>query len=249
MASVPFYLDWQFWSAVAALSALILSQLPPLKQILKKGRVTIEKHGTLFLSHSIGSPSAHVFVILKNIGNTTTSVQSIDFLVKRKNSDSFTLKGRGYQINPSDQQFTMLVPFEIPPNKTWSHTINFIEAWNRDSQKEYKNIYIKIRDSINKKAQTPPIEHGVQHEADPIAYENICKFFKKNFKWLDGEYECEILVKNKVGEVITKGSVLFTLFESESDDLKSWEADYKYGYGVHLPLSPNQMGVWVELSG
>jgi hypothetical protein len=248
MPSTPFYFDWQFWSAVAAFAALILSQLPPLKQILRKGIVTIEKYETLYLSHTIGSPSAHLFVILKNVGNTTINVQSISLSITRKNSNAFLLKGRGYQINPTDNQFVMLVPFEIAPNTTWAHTINFIDVWNRDSQKEYKNIYIKIRDSINEKNKIQPMVFGSQQEADLVAYENLCNFFKHNFKWLDGEYEAEILVKNKAGDIIAQDSVVFTLFESESDELKSWVADYKFGYGIHLPASQNQVGVWVNLS-
>lgn len=248
MSSTPFYFDWQFWSAVAAFAALILSQLPPLKQLFRKGRITIEKYETLFLCHTVGSPSAHLFVILKNIGNTKINVQSINLSVTRKNAAAFLLKGRGYQINPTDQQFVMLVPFEIEPNATWSHTINFMEIWNRDTQKEYKNIYTKIRESINEKNKLQSGTFLLQQECDSVAYNNICMFFERNFKWLDGEYEAEVVVNSKNGDVIAKDTFAFTLFESESDELKSWVADYKFGNGVYLPNSQNQVGVWVNLS-
>lgn len=248
MAPVPFYLDSQFWSAFAAIAALILSQFPPLKQFFKKGKLTIEKYGTLYLSHTIGSPSAHLFILLKNVGGTTVTVQSIDFSVTRKNSDSFLLNGRGYLSNPSDQQFTMLVPFEIVANQTWAHTINFIEPWNRASQKEYKGLYSQIRDSISGSHRLQTVLSEPRQEADAAVYEKLCQFFNKNFKWHEGEYEAEILVKNKAGEIIVKDSVAFTIFESESDELKSWVRDYKFGNGIHLPVSQNQVGVWVELS-
>ncbi len=248
MKEVPFYLDWQFWSTVAAFSALVLSQLPPLKLLFKKGVLTIEKHGTLFVHHTIGSPNMNLFVILKNIGGSNISVHSIDMNITRKNSDSFLLKGRGYAMNPSDYNFTMLTPFEVGPNKTWAHTINFSELWDRAKQKEYKAIYSNIRDTITEKNRVDPPGIGERHEADENDYKGICDLFEKNYKLIDGEYEAEILVKNKAGGIITRDLVKFTFFESELDELRLWLEDYKYGNSIHLPASLKQLGVFVELS-
>jgi hypothetical protein len=248
MKEVPFYLDWQFWSSVAAFAALVLSQLPPLKLLFKKGVLTIEKHRTLFVHHTIGSPNINLFIILKNIGGSNISVHSIDMNIIRKNSASFLLKGRGYAMNPSDYNFTMLTPFEVEPNQTWAHTIGFTEIWDRAEQKEYKAIYSNIRDTITEKNRIDPPGIGERHEADESDYINICGFFEKNYKWIDGEYEADILVKDKENKVIANDKVKFTFFESESDELKLWTEDYKYGSSIHLPASQKQLGVWVELS-
>lgn len=248
MKEVPFYLDWQFWSTALAFTALVLSQLPPVKLLFKKGVLSIEKHRTLFVTHSLGSPNINLFMILKNIGGSNINVHSIDMNITRKNSDSFLLKGRGYAMNPSDYNFTMLTPFEIEPNQTWAHTISFAELWDRAQQKEYRAIYSSIRDTITEKSRVNPPEIGERHEADENDYIKICKFFDKNFKWIDGEYEAEILVKNKENKIIARDQVKFTFFESESDELKLWVEDYKYGNSIHLPASQKQLGMWVELS-
>ncbi|WP_351008814.1 hypothetical protein [Shewanella sp. S1-58-MNA-CIBAN-0166] len=247
MKEIPFYLDWQFWSAVAAVAALVLSQLPPVKLLFKKGVLTIEKHGTIFIHHTIGSPNINLFVILKNIGGSSISVHSIDMNIIRKSSTSFLLKGRGYANNPSDYNFVMLTPFEIEPNQTWAHTISFVDLWNRAEQKEYKAIYSNIRDTITEKNRVDP-GYTKRHEADESDYIKICNFFEKNYKWIDGEYDAEILVKDKENNVIAKDKVKFTLFESESDELRLWVEDYKYGNSIHLPVSQKQYGVWVDLS-
>lgn len=245
MKDIPFYLDWQFWSAIAA---LVLSQFPPLKFWFKKGKITIEKYGTLFVTHSVGSPILHLFVILKNVGGSSINVHSIDMKIKRKNTSSFILRGRGYAMHPSDYNFTMFTPVEIRPDQTWAHTVSFNELWDRTKQKEYKAFYSNIRDVITEKNRVDPLGIGEKHEIDAIDYQKLCKFFDKNFKWFDGEYEAEILVKDKEDNVIAKDLVKFTLFESETDELNAWVEEYKYGNGIHLVNSQKQNGVSVDLS-
>ncbi|GGI81932.1 hypothetical protein GCM10007978_19630 [Shewanella hanedai] len=248
MKDVPLYLNWQFWSAATAFVALILSQLPPLKLLLKKGSLTIEKYGTLGISHSIGSPNVNLFVILKNIGGSSIGIHSIDMRIIRKNSAPFLLKGRGYALNPHDYNFTMFTPLEIGPNQTWAHTIGFSEPWDRTKQKEYKGLYANIRDTITDKHRETPLGIGERHEIDDDVYQNLCSFFDGNFQWTEGEYVAEILVKDKEDNIFAKDSVKFTVFESDSVELRTWTEDYKYGHGIHLPVSQKQTIVWVELS-
>ncbi|MUK42751.1 hypothetical protein GNP61_14430 [Aliivibrio fischeri] len=96
MEKVQWYLDWQFWSSIAAFLALILSQFPPLRVLLRKGKLTVEKYGMMYVSHGIGCPHANLFLIFKNEGGKTINVHSIDMVLTRKNANGFVLKGTGY---------------------------------------------------------------------------------------------------------------------------------------------------------
>lgn len=52
-AAAPLYLQWEFWSALVALAALILSQLPPLLVLFKGKRLRVEAAAQIIVGHRV----------------------------------------------------------------------------------------------------------------------------------------------------------------------------------------------------
>ncbi|MEZ9019855.1 hypothetical protein AB6E79_23315 [Vibrio lentus] len=248
MEEIEWYFDWQFWSSIVAFVALGLSQCPPLRVLLRKGKLTLEKYGMMYVYHGTGCPQTNFFLIFKNEGGKTINIHSMEMIVNRKDANGFVLKGTGYLVNQSDFNFVMLAPFDLASGDVWAHTIHFNEVWDRSTQRKYKYLHAKIRDTITEKNKNTPPELGKLNTANEEDIKSIEEFCNTQFKWEDGEYEMQILVKDKNNNILVSDSSRFTLFESDTDDLKAWAEDYKYGNSVHLPASPKQVGVWVNMS-
>ncbi|MUK42750.1 hypothetical protein GNP61_14425 [Aliivibrio fischeri] len=142
----------------------------------------------------------------------------------------------------------MLAPFDLESGSVWAHTICFNEVWDRSTQRKYKFLHAKIRDTITEKNKNNIPEAGKFHLADESDVATLEQFFKSQFKWEDGEYDIQILVKDKNEKIILSNASRFTLFESDTSDLKAWVEDYKYGNSIFLPASPKQVGIWVDLA-
>lgn len=91
MPSLPFYLDWQFWSAVVAAFALVLSQLPPVHVLLRRARLSCETYSRMHLTHKIGNPNAQWHLIIENAGGKAIRVKGIYLVFSREGGPSFEL--------------------------------------------------------------------------------------------------------------------------------------------------------------
>ena len=243
------YLDWQFWSTFVAFLALALSQLPPLKSLLKRGKVELKKHTAILIHHSVGTPNVNIFVSLKNVGGRTTDVGSLQIQLKRNGEALPLLLATGYFSDLNAQATTMFTPFELRTEESWAHTVNFHEKWNRTQQQEFRAISSKVRDTISEKLKRGPLPNGELHEANIEQVEQIHEQFVRNFQWLPGEYSGSINVLDQSDKLILSDELKFTLFESESSELKAGVDDYRYGYGIYLPVSQKQHGIWIDLVG
>ncbi|EOW9664389.1 hypothetical protein ACO14J_004523 [Vibrio parahaemolyticus] len=242
------YSDWQFWSAIAAFGALVLSQLPPLGALLKKGKLEVKKHTSVLVHHAIGTPNLNLYVSLKNIGGRTTNIEKIQIRLTRDGAEFPVLVGSGYYSDMTTQQLTMFTPIDLGSGEKWSHTVNFHEKWNRTQQQKFRAMSSKVRDTINGKFVLDPQPVGGRHQAEPEQIEEIQNQFNSNFKWLPGEYKGCLEVLDSVGNLLIVDEFKFTLFETESNELKAASNDYRFGYGVHLPISDKQFGLSIELT-
>ncbi|MEZ9740077.1 hypothetical protein AB4283_12810 [Vibrio splendidus] len=243
------YSDWQFWSTVVACLALVLSQLPPLKSLLKRGKVELKKHTSILIHHSIGTPNVNIFISLKNVGGRTLNVGALQIKLVRDGAELPLLLATGYFSEMNSQTTTMFTPFELGSGESWGHTTNFHEKWNRTQQQKFRAISSKVRDTISDKLKSGPLPTGELHEANLEQVEEIHSQFASNFKWLPGEYSGVISALDSSGNVIMTDEFKFTIFESESNELRAGVDDYRYGYGIYLPISQKQQGIWIELVG
>jgi hypothetical protein len=231
MPPVPFYADWQFWSAIAAIAALILSQVPPIHVLLRRAKLQCEAFTRLHITHKVGNPNAQWHLIVENTGGRAVRVKSISLTFSRVGDPSFTLPAQNYLRSPDATENVLLTPFRLGPGEEWAHVLSFFNLYTRDDEKKYRLLESKIRTDII--GQRELLENKANLcEAAPENVEPAMAFFNSHFKWEAGEYELVLAVETDPKETSLIRHYSFSLFESESAELRGYSEGYKHGDGV-----------------
>ena len=117
----PFYLDWQFWAAVVAVLALVLSQLPPVRLWFRPKRLEVEVHSRIQVTHKVGNPNVGIYVSVRNTGGRELRIRSLQISLTRDNAPLAVLSAQNYFESPSSQSSVLFVPFSLKPGETWAH--------------------------------------------------------------------------------------------------------------------------------
>jgi hypothetical protein len=240
-------MDAKVWSAIAAWIALFLSLKPYLRALFRKGKIEISKHTSVCITHMIGTPNLSMYVSLKNIGGRTAHIKKIQIHLTRDGDELPILIGTGYFSDKLTQQLTMFTPIDLGSGEKWAHTVSFHEKWSRTQQQTFRALSSKVRDTINSKRFHEP-EHVGHHQAEDEQVKEIQDQFNSNFKWLNGEYKGHLVVLDSDDKPLIKDEFKFTIFETESDQLRDACYDYRFGFGVYLPPSHKQSGLIIELT-
>jgi hypothetical protein len=100
----------------------------------------------------------------------------------------------------------------------------------------------RLRTDIQEKRTAQP---DVLAEADPNIVAPLLEFFEEKFVWSLGEYEVSIEVN---ADRLTKTKRFrFTIFESESEELRALTNQYKFGAGVYWHRQDIPQSLWLEL--
>ncbi len=245
MNQTPFYSDWQFWSAVAAVTALLLSQLPPVHVLLRRAKIRCEAFSRMLITHKVGNPNAQWHLIIENVGGRSLRVKSISLTFYRSGGNTFTLPAQNYLKTSDAKENIMLTPFRLQPGEEWAHVVNFFNMYTRDDDKEYRQLESSIRTDILQQKEEPANKDRAC-EAAPQNVELAMSFFKRHFQWEPGEYELELLVETDRPEANIKRRFLFSLFESEASELRDYSDGYKYGGGIYW-VSQAQPGLLLPI--
>ena len=243
--SAPFYTDWQFWSALAALLALVLSQLPPIHVLLRRAKLRCEAFSRLHLTHKVGNASSHLHLINENVGGRAIRVKTIFLTFQKSGGQPFTLPVQNYLRTPDATDNVMFTPFRLEPGEEWAHVLTFFNLYSREDEKEYRRLESAIRTDILSQKEVPENRDRIC-EAAPTSVDLAMKFFDRKFQWSPGEYELELRVQTDRPEADIVRSYRFTLFESESAELRGYSDSYKYGAGVYW-VSQAQPGILVPI--
>lgn len=244
MPSAPFYKDWQFWSAVVAAVALALSQLPPIHILLRRARLRCEAFSMMHITHKVGNPNAQWHLILENTGGRSIRIKEISLSFSKDGGQSFKLPIQNYLRTPDANQNVMFTPFRLAPGEEWAHVINFFALFSRQEDKEYRVLESKIRSEILAQKEDYA-KKDVLCEASSIAVQNLMGFFDKHFKWDPGEYEIELGVITDHPKANLCKKYRFSLFESESNELRGYTEGYRYGAGVYWVSPAQQPGLLI----
>lgn len=229
--NLPFYQDWQFWSAVVAGVALVLSQFPPLTALLRRANIKCEAYNRIHLTHKVGNPNAQWHIIIENSGGKAIRIKEISLFFQKAGDKLFILPAQNYLRAPDSTGNIMLTPFKIKPGEEWSHIINFFPLFSRDEEKEYRALELAIRSDIVSQRELLKNKE-ILCEANPEKVSKLFEFFEKHFKWEPGEYEFELVITTDNPKVNFSRKYRFTLFESESHELRSYTDGYKHGAGI-----------------
>jgi hypothetical protein len=243
----PFYLDWQFWAAVVAVIALVLSQLPPVRLWFRPKRLEVEVHSRIQVTHKVGNPNVGMYVSVRNTGGRELRIRSLQIFLTRDNVSLGSLTAQNYFETPSSQAPVLFVPFTLKPGDTWAHGTNFLNPFDRATEKLYREGESALGADIRTKLRARPEgdEQPVVAEQELVA--PFLALFERLFVWQPGEYVAELCVLAEPGSASFRRSYRFTLYESDSIELRSHTEDYKFGGGLSYNVD-RHAGTFVPLS-
>jgi len=131
----------------------------------------------------------------------------------------------------------LFTPFRLKPKEEWSHNVSFFKFAPREDRQAFSALAKGLKDNITTKRATLP-EKSPDVEGDPGVVQPILGMFDANFFWRAGEYQIELHVETDSAKANTKRFFRFTLFESDSDQLKAHRDQLKFGNGVYFRLPP-----------
>lgn len=243
----PLYLDWQFWAAVVAGLALILSQLPPVVLWFRPRRLEVEVHSRIQVTHKVGNPNVGMFVSIRNTGGRELRIRSLRIVLARDNNSLANLPAQNYFESPSSQSTVLFVPFTLKPGDTWEHGTNFLNFFDRATEKTYRESESKLGADIRRKldVRAEDDKNAVVAESDLVI--PFMRLFDQLFIWQPGEYVAQLIVEAESGSASFSRKYRFTLYESDSTELRAHTEDYKFGGGVSYNVDKHA-GVFVPLS-
>jgi hypothetical protein len=229
------YLDWALWSSLFALAAIVLSQLPPLHILFRTRRLDIEVYSRVRVSHQVGNPIISLVISLRNAGGRKLRIRSLRMSVSRDGRQAFNLPGLSFFESATAANSRLFVPFDIKPDETWVHSVMFSSPLERQDEKILRASTSAIRSDIDAKIQLRP--EGAPKtavEAAPNLVEPVEKLFDSSFAWYPGEYVVTLQVEVESIATPRSKKYRFTLYESDTNELRARKDDLKFGDGVYF---------------
>ena len=245
-SSTPIYFDWQFWSAVVAVLAVVLSQVPPIRLWFRPRRLEVEVHSRLQITHKVGNPNVGMFVSVRNTGGRELRIKSLKLAISRDGLHLSPLPVKNYFENPSSTSSVLFVPFSLKPSETWAHGVSFHNFFDRAAEKLYREWVYALEMDIRKKIQIRPESDKNAVSADLSLVQPFTDLFEKLFLWQLGEYVIELSVETEPSSASFNRKYRFTLYESDSAELRSHTDDYQFGGGLSFNVD-RHIGVFVPL--
>jgi len=234
-AIIPFYLDWKFWSFVTAAIAVILSQIPPIHVLLKKAKIDFELYSKIGLSQKVGNPNLQIHLFITNVGGRRIRIKKITASVQRNRQLLVTLPAQNYLQQSGDKNTLLFTSFYLKPEEDWSHIVNLLNFFNRDDERAYREIESSMKADISAQiaeAKARGEESSELFETQDAALtDRAINFFDRHFVWLPGEYRITVGIETDRSEANTSKTFSFTLFESQSEDLRKIREFLKHGGG------------------
>jgi hypothetical protein len=246
-SSTPIYLDWAFWAAVAAFIAIVLSQLPPVLLWFRPRRLDVEVHSRIQITHKVGNPNVGMYVSVRNTGGRELRVRSLRLKLSRDGQPLLQVAAQNYFETPSSQSSVLFVPFSLKPNESWGHIVNFLNLFDRATEKLYRESESLIAADIRAKFSARPSGDNSEVVAESVLVTPFISLFEKLFPWQPGEYIAELIVEAEAVSASFSKKYRFTLYESDTAELRSHTEDYKTGGGLTYNINKHA-GVSVPLS-
>ena len=242
----PIYLDWQFWAAISAILALVLSQLPPVRLWFLPRRLEVEVHHKIQVTHKIGNPNLGLFASIRNTGGRILRIKALELSVARDGEALGRFPAQNYFERLSEQSMVLFVPFTLKPGDSWEHGTNFFNEFDRATEKSYREHASALTTDIGAKLEAKADSDKTPVVAESAMVEPFQKLFERLFAWIPGEYIVELKVLAEPDSASFSQKYRFTLFESDTTELRSYADDFKFG-GSIMYSAQRHTGIYVSL--
>jgi len=242
--------DPNFYIALGTLLALVLSQVPPLRLLLRRARLTVLPFRRIVFYHSVGNANCNLFLLLENRGGRRVTVNGIAFELSAGGKNVMTLPAQGYWTDFEAKVEYPLTRFYLEPGQTWAHTIHCFEELNREDERRWRDCVDSIRKDIFGQIQADQAA-GITAAPTKVAEEaNVAKamkFFQDHFRYEVAEYVLTIRVECSPASASSPSTHRFTLFESDVAAMRRQTERFKYGDGIYFTGSNQESFVSVRL--
>ena len=206
--------NWSFWAVVVASISVLLSQIPPIHEILKGAKLDLGIYHRITITHKIGNPNLQVYLLLSNLGGQKVKVVGINAIISRSESDEINLPAQNYYQKKNDQDTVIFTRFNLDPNEEWGHITNFLKFFDREDEKAYLKMENDLRADyrIYKENSKTSGDNTEVYEHPKKLVEPVFQFYDKNYFWKAGEYSMSInIITDNQSANITK-NFRFTIF-------------------------------------
>lgn len=173
---IAFYADPKLWIAVIA---VVLSQVPPIHKILRKGRLELDVHKMAYVYHWIGNTNLQFYLTISNVGGKSVTVKGIKAELIFESGQPTIVKAQDYIKNNESNNQTFLTKFKIASGEEWTHLTRFFNVFTKAEEKESKSFIKKAKDEITEKLKVSPPGQTVVEICEPLVLD-IKNFFEKN---------------------------------------------------------------------
>lgn len=238
-------------TAIAAFAALLLSQLPPIRFLIRGRRVQIVMAESVMITHYLGNVNVVAFLSIVNTGGIAVALADLRCRLVGPDGAQRDLPAQTSISRELPMQQGQASP-EFPlgwvtlkPSEQWSQTVRFYEPWSDSDARETSDIVQAIRENITTKLPPEPTP-GYLAEADTPLVDRACRFFGTHFDLQAGPYQLEVAAALPTGCVIAEQHYEFTLHESAVGALRTGAEEYKYGAGIYFASSDPRSVAWVR---
>ncbi|NOH04497.1 MAG: hypothetical protein HND47_22285 [Chloroflexi bacterium] len=242
--------DPAVWSMIIAATALVLSQFPPIREMLKHAHIKINVPELFQLFHSLGNTNIILFLDILNDGGKTVTINRFLCCVVDENGNSWVLPAQSYiakqpigQTGDSFPEFPV-GQIVLKPGDRWYERTHFYQMWTETNEEKSSKIILDIRNDITSKL---PSENGSWIEAEPGLVKNAIDFFEQNFNLHKGNYSLLLVALSEDNQPISVRGYQFTLYENHVKTLRSYVEEYKYGGGIYFPIQDPMKFLWIRV--
>lgn len=239
-------MDWSIlkdpgvWGVFVAAVALILSQFPPISDLIKGVKIKITVPGQFTLYHFIGNIQIYLLIGIHNIGGRSVSISRLECFITDDQRHIWHLPAQTYTSRQQSYQSNVLQEFllgliSLKPGEQWNEAVRCCRLWSETEEEKANEIISQVTKSISSKC--PSANSQIQVEADEKPVGEAISFFEKLFDLHKGNFKFFIAALSEDNSVLAVRSFDFTLFESNINVLRSHTDQYKYGYGIYSPVS------------
>jgi len=243
----PFYQDWRFWSFLVSGIAVVLSQLPPIRILIKPLKLDVEVNSRVNVTHKIGNPNFGMHVSLGNSGGRNLRIKGLRVNLQKEGKDLVSLPAQNYFESPTDKSSVLFVPFTLKPDEYWSHGVNFLNFFDRTTEKKYRENETSLRLDIQKKLRNRPEDEKDAVKGDEELIKPFIDLMDKLFIWEPGEYIFELEVDSSPSSSAFRKKYRFTLYESDTRELKEHTEVYPFGGGILYNVE-SHVGLYVPIT-
>jgi hypothetical protein len=227
------------WSAVVALLALVLSQLPPIRELLTPSRVRLSLPDRVMLTHFLGNIHIMSLVTVENLGSRKQTVARLEGLLIGSTGDSRHLPAQQYvfrsqPISGQPMPELLMAGIHLKRDEVWSESVRFFSPPSEEEEDRINDLVGRMEKSIRGQIQQAPPGRQTPFEAEPSIVADAMTMFKDKFRLPKGNYTFLLAAISESGEILDVQGSELTIYESAIQTLRNATEDYKFGGGIYI---------------